>query len=113
MREAASILGVSHAKMWQLVREELLPTEQNPLDRRQKLIRVSDLEELKRPRSQPRLATKSPEADDGTQGGAIHNGLESGRPGTKFISDGIGSNPDGPDAATVKDWIRATWQRDE
>ena len=46
MHEAAELLGVSHAKMWKLVKEGTLQAEINPLDRRQKLIRVGDLEGL-------------------------------------------------------------------
>src|SRR5437588_8405260 len=53
MREAAGLLGVSHAKMWQLVKDGLLPTEPNPLDRREKLIRVADIEHLKEERRTP------------------------------------------------------------
>jgi hypothetical protein len=47
MREAASILGVSPVKLWQLVKEGTIPVHANPLDRRQKLVNVADLEKLK------------------------------------------------------------------
>ena len=49
MREAQQILGVSKFKMWQLVRDGELTAYQSPVDRRQKLIRRSDLEALRRP----------------------------------------------------------------
>ena len=85
MKEAQERLGVSSHKMWQLVRDGILPTRPNPLDRREKLIRLTDLERLM----------------SGTR--------EPGR----FLSDGAGTNPAGPDAARVKDWIRANWHRDD
>ena len=47
MKEAATRLGISHAKMWQLVRNGVLHAEPNPLDRRQKLVRVADIERLR------------------------------------------------------------------
>ncbi len=37
--EATEVLGVSRFKVWQLVREGVLPTFVSPLDRRQKLVR--------------------------------------------------------------------------
>jgi predicted DNA-binding transcriptional regulator AlpA len=54
MREAAAILGVSPAKMWQLVKQGVLTTQPNPLDRRQKLVRVVDLERLQENEPRPR-----------------------------------------------------------
>ena len=83
MQEAAALLGVSHSKMWQLVKEGELSAEPNPLDHRQKLIRVEDLMKIK----------------------------GESRPSRRFFSDGAGANPEGPDAANVKDWIRETWHR--
>jgi len=47
MREAAAMLGVSHAKIWKMVRDGVLAAESNPLDKREKLVRVADLEALK------------------------------------------------------------------
>lgn len=56
MSEAAAILGVSSTKMWQLVQQGVLATQPNPLDHRQKLVRVSDLDQLRaqKPRPRPR-----------------------------------------------------------
>ena len=51
MTEAQEILGVSRFKIWQLVKEGTLPTFRSDLDRREKLIRRSELDALRRPRS--------------------------------------------------------------
>jgi DNA-binding MarR family transcriptional regulator len=83
MKEAQERLGVSSHKMWRLVRDGILPARPNPLDRREKLIRLTDLERLMTDTREPR----------------------------RFRSDGAGTNPAGPDAAKVKDWIRANWHR--
>ncbi len=85
MTEAAALLGVSNATMWRLVKDGTLSARQDPLDRRVKLIERADLD---------RLAARS------------------SRPRRHFVSDGAGSNPEGPDAATVKGWIRANWHRE-
>ena len=47
--EATEVLGVSRFKVWQLVREGVLPTFVSPLDRRQKLVRREDLAQLRHP----------------------------------------------------------------
>jgi len=47
MREAAAILGVSHATIWKLVRDGVLAAESTAVDTREKLVRVADLEALK------------------------------------------------------------------
>ena len=49
MTEAQEILGVSRFKIWQLVKQGTLETFRSELDRREKLIRRSDLEALRRP----------------------------------------------------------------
>ena len=53
MTEAQEILGVSRFKMWQLVRDGEVATYQSTLDRRQKLIRRSDLDALRQIRPHP------------------------------------------------------------
>ena len=53
MTEAQEVLGVSRFKIWQLVRDGELSTYQSTLDRRQKLIRRSDLDALRQPRPHP------------------------------------------------------------
>ncbi|MDP9364858.1 MAG: helix-turn-helix domain-containing protein [Chloroflexota bacterium] len=53
MREAQEILGVSKFTMWRLVREGKLAAFQSEVDRREKLIRRSDLEGLRQPRPIP------------------------------------------------------------
>jgi DNA-binding MarR family transcriptional regulator len=78
MREAASLLGVSHAKMWRLVRDGVLASQRNPLDRRQKVIRRTDIERLKSAGE----ATKRPQlqiigiADLGVQSEDVEEWLE-------------------------------------
>lgn len=51
--EAAEYLGVSRTKMWQLIKEGSLPAAQNPLDKRERLIPSSALEQLRSRGSQP------------------------------------------------------------
>jgi len=46
MKQAQDILGVSGFKIWQLVRDGELQAYQSPKDRRRKMIRRSDLEEM-------------------------------------------------------------------
>jgi len=52
MTEAQEILGVSRFKIWQLVKEGRLQTFRSDLDRREKLIRRSDLETIGQPRAE-------------------------------------------------------------
>jgi excisionase family DNA binding protein len=82
MREAAERLGVSNTKIWRLVKDGVLPVQRNPLDGRQKLVRVADLE---------RLA-------DQTQ---VRR---------RFVSDGIVNVPDAPRAAEIEDYLREHWR---
>lgn len=51
MTEAQELLGVSRFKIWKLVKEGTLPTFRSELDRREKLVRLSDVEALRRPRA--------------------------------------------------------------
>lgn len=50
LTEAQEMLGISRFKMAQLVREGRVTLYQNELDRREKLVRVADLEPLRQPR---------------------------------------------------------------
>jgi excisionase family DNA binding protein len=84
MKEAAHILGVSNAKIWRLVKAGELSAYQNPLDRREKLIRREDLE---------RLRTQV-------------------KPRRHFVSDGSDTDPVDVPAKRIKDWVRETWHRD-
>ncbi len=52
--EARRILGISANKMSALIGSGTLPYEQDPLDRRVKLVRRSDVEGLMRKRNQSR-----------------------------------------------------------
>ena len=45
--EAARFLGVSRTKVWLLVKNNIIPYQKDPLDDRKKLVRKSDLEQLK------------------------------------------------------------------
>lgn len=45
--EAARYLGISRSKMWTMVKNNIIPYKKDPLDNRKKLIRVSDLDELR------------------------------------------------------------------
>jgi len=52
MTEAQEILNVSRFKIWQLVKEGRLQTFRSDLDRREKLIRRSDLATVGQPRAE-------------------------------------------------------------
>jgi hypothetical protein len=52
--EARRILGISANKMSALIGSGTLPYEQDPLDRRVKLVRRADVENLMRKRTQSR-----------------------------------------------------------
>jgi excisionase family DNA binding protein len=45
--EAARLLGVSRSKIWSLLREGVLTARSNPLDRRERLIAVEEIERLR------------------------------------------------------------------
>ena len=60
MKEAASRLGVSRAKIWKLVQEGILPARQNPLDKRQRLIPESAIHRLQKESAHPRLGEQRP-----------------------------------------------------
>ena len=45
--EATSYLGVSTKTMTRLIREGIITTEEHPLDRRKKLVRLADVIRLK------------------------------------------------------------------
>ncbi len=78
MREAAAILGVTHATIWTLVGDGVLTAESNPLDTGDTLVRVADLEALKVQRS----VTRRPwprtigAADLGVQSDEVEEWLE-------------------------------------
>lgn len=46
MREAARRLGVSNTKIWRMVKEGVLPIQKNPLDGRERLFRLSDVQKF-------------------------------------------------------------------
>jgi excisionase family DNA binding protein len=80
MKEAAQLLGVSNAKLWRMVRDGVLLAYQNPLDRREKLIRRADIDHLR----------------------------AEGRPPRRFVSDGVDTAPVDIPASRIKDWVRET-----
>jgi excisionase family DNA binding protein len=47
LMEAARYLGISRSKMWTMVKNNIIPYKKDPLDNRKKLIKVSDLDELR------------------------------------------------------------------
>jgi hypothetical protein len=49
LTEAARFLGVSRAKMWALVKKNVIAFRKDPLDDRKKLFKESDLRKLKEP----------------------------------------------------------------
>jgi excisionase family DNA binding protein len=48
MNEVAERLGISRVTVWKLVRDGVLPAEQNPIDKRERLVPVSAVEALER-----------------------------------------------------------------
>jgi excisionase family DNA binding protein len=48
IQEAARFLGVSRTKVWQLLKNNIIPFQKDPLDDRKKLVKKSDLKRLKR-----------------------------------------------------------------
>ncbi len=83
MQQAAALLGVSHAKMWRLVKEGVIPAEINPLDRREKRIRRDVLENLR--------------------GGSQHLATRP-RPRT------VGAADLGIQSEDVEEWLEANWR---
>ncbi len=51
LKEAQEILGVSRTKIWSLVRDGMLKTYEDPLDKRKTLVLRSDVLSLKQPRA--------------------------------------------------------------
>lgn len=45
--DSAKFLGVSERKMWKLAKEGTVKYRQDPLDKRRKLFKLSDLKKLK------------------------------------------------------------------
>jgi len=54
MTEAARRLGISWMTLYRLVREGAIPTFSNPLDKRQRLVPLSAVEQLRDPAAGPR-----------------------------------------------------------
>lgn len=76
MQKAAAILGVSHSKMWLLVRDGILSARPNPLDRREKLVRLSDVQHLKGADQRPRPRTAGALSDSQLRSDQIDEWLE-------------------------------------
>lgn len=51
LKEAGDILKVSRTKIWSLIREGVLKTYEDPLDKRKTLVVRSDVLKLKQPRA--------------------------------------------------------------
>jgi excisionase family DNA binding protein len=49
LKEARELLGVSRTKLWTLIKEGGLPVYRDPLNKRVRLVRRRDLENLRRP----------------------------------------------------------------
>lgn len=64
MAEAAAVTGTSRFQMSRLIKREGIPTYELPRDRRQKLIKEQDLEQLKTPRPRPEEPGGQPGAQD-------------------------------------------------
>lgn len=65
LRQAADYLGVSHVKLGQLAKEGTITYVTSPLDKRMKLFKRVDLDQLKRaPRSAPAARTNDERRDE-------------------------------------------------
>lgn len=82
MTEAARRLGITRVTLRRLVREGVLPTTENPLDKRQKLI--------------PESALKTLQSAPGST-----------RP--RFLSDSAGSNPD-VQSGDLEEYLEVHWR---
>lgn len=51
LKEAGDVLQVSRTKIWALVRDGILKTYENPLDKRKTFVIKADVEKLKQPRA--------------------------------------------------------------
>jgi hypothetical protein len=67
LKEAQDILGVSHTTMARLVREGRFTIYQNPLDRRQKLVHISEVRAAARPIPVAREHEELPHEEDPRQ----------------------------------------------
>ncbi len=65
LTEAAAILHISKDKMVRLAKEGKIKTYENPLDKRVKLVRRVDVEELKKPRPASGVAYSKPMEEGG------------------------------------------------
>jgi len=54
MKEAQAYLGTSKMKMWRLVKNGVLPTYSDELDKRKKMVRKSDLDKFRQPQPRPK-----------------------------------------------------------
>ncbi|MGH2443820.1 MAG: helix-turn-helix domain-containing protein [Chloroflexota bacterium] len=82
MREAARHLGVSHTKIWRLVKNGALHAQTNPLDGRERLIQTAELEELK----------------------------ERDRDLPYFVSDAVVNVAIAPPASEIEQYLRTQWR---
>jgi hypothetical protein len=90
---AAAMLGVSRTKLWTMVRGGEIQSSPDPIDRRQRLIPLGEIERLLRER-----------------GASLPSGTDvTGR--SRFVSDGSVSNPDAVPSDRIKEWVRETWRR--
>jgi hypothetical protein len=85
--QAATYLGVSRTKVWKLLNEGRLSASVNPLDHREKLIPLQQVERLK---------TSTSPSDS-----------PSVRP--RFASDGVANNPDAPSSDELEHYLREYW----
>lgn len=67
LKEAQEILGVSHTTMARLVREGRFTIYQNPLDRRQKLVHISEVRAAARPVPIAREHDEDDEAEESSR----------------------------------------------
>ena len=49
LKDAQVYLGTSKTKMWRLVKDGILPVYSDPLDKRKKLVKKADLDNLRHP----------------------------------------------------------------
>jgi hypothetical protein len=89
---AAKVLGISRTKLWVMVRAGEIESSADPLDKRQRLIPLREIERLQEQRG------TAADADSRVRT-------------PRFVSDGSVSNPSAVSSDRIKDWVRETWRQ--
>jgi hypothetical protein len=111
VQQAADALGVPRRRIWQLIKQGMIPTEPNPLDRRSKLISASEIERLSHlPRAPKRQGVAVGEKEErdgpGQQGTSGSTGQNRPKPRTFDLYTG----PVRVHSDELEDYMREHWK---